>query len=669
MTDGADPMADAPFARSAPSAPSAPSGETIADPRTAHRLGPWSLRCEGDEISEIAWRGSVLLESVRPALRDRDWDTVAPQVLEEEWTGPGADEAPTLDDDAASLTRTLRVRYAGAGGEASAFSVLTVTSERLSLRFTITPDAALTTNRAGLTAMLPRAMAGDDAVVTTVRGDRREFRFPRQISPWQPLFDIRALDLDHAGERARLELLGDVFEMEDQRNWTDASFKIYSRPLALPFPYEVAAGESVTQEITLVPEAVAAAPQAARSQAASAHSAPAPTAPTRPARRSSSPGCLADLLAAATPCTFPRLGLGATTEAAAVRSGGPLPISADVGFDHLMVEVSERFGPERVLAAAAREAAATRLPIDLRIIASESTDVPGLLAAADAASLPVRRIGIVDEARHVTTADLWERLRTASRGRDAELVAGARTHFTELNREIHAIPDASTLSFPSTPQMHMRESWHVAESVAALGDVLASARMLRPTARLHLGPLTLRPRVNAVATQADLVDRADETGWGAHLVPGSSDPRQRTTWAAAWAAAALTEAAHAGVGTVTLGELAGPRGVLTDAAQSPLTPLGELLVALATRSGREVRVVRSPGGPGTALLACEDEVLLVNAGLEDWEAAADGDDGSPLRVPAGTVRRIDAAGTAVEDRVSRNPEHHPADGTEPATRA
>ncbi|MCG7308863.1 hypothetical protein [Brachybacterium sp. ACRRE] len=665
MTDGAEPMADAP---SAPGAPSSPSGGTIADARTAHRLGPWSLRCEGDEISEIAWRGTVLLESVRPALRDRDWDTVAPQVLEEEWTDPGADEALS-PDVAPQMTRTLRVRYDGAGGEASAVSVLTVTPERLSLHFTITPDVGLTTNRVGLTAMLPRAMAGDDAVVTTVRGDRRDFRFPRQISPWQPLFDIRALDLDHAGERARLELLGDVFEMEDQRNWTDASFKIYSRPLALPFPYEVAAGESVTQEITLVPEPSVAAPQAAPGQAASAQSSLTPTAPTQPARRPSAPAHLADLLAASTPCTFPRLGLGATTEAAAVRSGGPLPISADAGFDHLMVEVSERFGPEWVLAAAAREAAATGLPVDLRIIASERTDIPGLLAAADAAGLPVRRIGIVDEARHVTTAELWERLRTACRERDAELVAGSRTHFTELNREVYAIPGAELLSFPSTPQMHMRESWHVVESVAALGDVLVSARMLRPTARLHLGPLTLRPRVNAVATQAELVDRADETGWGAHLVPGSTDPRQRTAWAAAWAAAALAEAAHAGVETVTLGELAGARGVLTDSPESPPTPLGELLVDLAAWSGREVRVLRAPGGPGTVLITRGEEVLLVNARLEDWVAAEDAGEGESLRVPAGTVRRIVASAAGEATPGARNPAQRRADGTGPGPTA
>ena len=37
---------------------------------------------------------------------------------------------------------------------------------------------------------------------------------------------------------------GDTFEMEDQRNWTDASYKTYVRPLALPWPYTLAGGAS-----------------------------------------------------------------------------------------------------------------------------------------------------------------------------------------------------------------------------------------------------------------------------------------------------------------------------------------------------------------------------------------------------------------------------------------
>jgi len=35
---------------------------------------------------------------------------------------------------------------------------------------------------------------------------------------------------------------GDVFETEDQRNWTDASFKTYCPPLRLPYPRPFEAG-------------------------------------------------------------------------------------------------------------------------------------------------------------------------------------------------------------------------------------------------------------------------------------------------------------------------------------------------------------------------------------------------------------------------------------------
>ena len=38
---------------------------------------------------------------------------------------------------------------------------------------------------------------------------------------------------------------GDVFETEDQRNWTDASFKTYCPPLRLPFPRPFEDGEEI----------------------------------------------------------------------------------------------------------------------------------------------------------------------------------------------------------------------------------------------------------------------------------------------------------------------------------------------------------------------------------------------------------------------------------------
>ncbi len=44
---------------------------------------------------------------------------------------------------------------------------------------------------------------------------------------------------------------GDAFETEDQRNWSDASYKTYVRPLSKPRPYMMAKGTTDSQRITI----------------------------------------------------------------------------------------------------------------------------------------------------------------------------------------------------------------------------------------------------------------------------------------------------------------------------------------------------------------------------------------------------------------------------------
>ncbi len=47
------------------------------------------------------------------------------------------------------------------------------------------------------------------------------------------------------------EFEGDLFEMEDQRNWTDGSFKTYGTPLSLGYPHQAKAGQTFHQKISL----------------------------------------------------------------------------------------------------------------------------------------------------------------------------------------------------------------------------------------------------------------------------------------------------------------------------------------------------------------------------------------------------------------------------------
>ena len=110
------------------------------------------------------------------------------------------------------------------------------------------------TNRVGLCVHLPLAgFAGARYRLQTGRGRPQSLRLPRDVAPHQPCTDIRSLRLSLArGRVLEIALYGDEFELEDQRNWIDGSFKLYSRPLARGYPYTLAADPPVWDEYRAV---------------------------------------------------------------------------------------------------------------------------------------------------------------------------------------------------------------------------------------------------------------------------------------------------------------------------------------------------------------------------------------------------------------------------------
>src|SRR5262249_57874778 len=66
-----------------------------------------------------------------------------------------------------------------------------------------------------------------------------------------PLFEpVSWLEIDlPRGERIRFDFEDDLFEMEDQRNWTDASFKTSSTPASLGYHHEIERGGRIRQRL------------------------------------------------------------------------------------------------------------------------------------------------------------------------------------------------------------------------------------------------------------------------------------------------------------------------------------------------------------------------------------------------------------------------------------
>jgi hypothetical protein len=538
-------------------------GEPLPVPAFWSR-GPWSLERAGDELTNIRFDGSLVLRSARAVVRDRDWNTVPVEVL-------------SVSDD---HDLRLELRWRGFGGEFAGTLVVSDTGSALTMTLDLDVLTDFERNRIGLVLLHPPTLAGLPMQIRHADGALESSAFPDRISPHPPAFDIGELAWSHDGVDTRATFAGDVFEMEDQRNWTDASYKTYSTPLAIPYPVRVAAGEKVTQAIELrsvrvaphVPSPISSVVRLVRAQ-----------------RR------------------IPSFGLTAST------APDPLPAHEAVG-DFLLVEL-EASQPNWPAALARAVAEADGLPLDVRIAATEPAQVRPVIDALQ--SVPVVRVGVFSRDTHVTEPDLWTALVDAAADSHlkVDLVGGARTHFTELNRENYRLPALPAFTFSSTPQMHAREVAQLIESIPIQRLTAQNAVALAGEFPVHVGPVTLRPRVNSVLTSEPVAERIDlSIGYGAQHVPGSTDPRQSASAIAAWLIASASAFSIPGVDSVTFFETVGERG-LVDAAGQP-TPAASAFWQLAGLSGKAALEPTSPLPLNTYVIGADDTVLVANLNAE-----------------------------------------------------
>ncbi|MFE5838167.1 hypothetical protein [Arthrobacter sp. NPDC056493] len=557
-----------------------PADNTSRFPAPARTIesGPWRLQLRGDELADIEYRGHPVLRAIRPVVRDHDWRTLAPAV-----------EAVTFDDGG-TFTLRLTVRFAGFGAEYSADLTVSFSGNDLRVTFEGTAPSDFRSNRIGLVVLHRPDDAGRDVTVSAPGGTRTESAFPADISPHQPFVDIAAMAWDRDGTAFRLEFTGDVFETEDQRNWTDASFKTYSTPLSRPYPVTVHAGDRVQQSICLTAQPAAANPgpaeQGPAEQAADAVSAE-PADNVLTVRRHIQ-------------SKVPALGTSASRSAARL---GVVP-----GLDALIVELpSDVTRASELLQPAVRQAAELGAPLDVRIAAGGGADVGPVLDLLPLGK--VARLGVFSSDRHVTEPELWEELRSEAqrRGFTGTRLAGARSHFTELNRRQDVLPrDAGALTYSITPQMHATEVPHIVDSVPMQRLTARNALRIGAGKPLHIGPVTLKARFNAVSTDGAYDARTAEAM--------TTDPLQAEDFAAAWLLGSIAALTLPGVESVSYFEASGPRGLIAD--DGTPTPAFRVFEKLAALRGAGVLQVDGDV-PGLVLypVSTDAGVLLFAANL------------------------------------------------------
>jgi hypothetical protein len=405
-----------------------------------------------------------------------------------------------------------------------------------------------------------------------------------------PLFDpVSQLSICHTcGGSVQFAFRGDLWEMEDQRNWTDASYKSASTPASLGYHHVAERGQRIQQSVTVTSEGFGSG---------------------RPSDDPVSTVTLGGPLG----LSMPAVGLGAAPDAAPLSQAAREALRL-LAPQHLRLDVHLN-DPDWAQTLKEGLNAADSLGCDLELalfLDKKSTDQAALgelgsrLAVAQAR---ICRVLVFCETEESTSAATLQRARAAlgSSVGAALFVTGTNIYFIEMNR--HRIPPgpAEGLVWSLNPQIHAFDELSLVENLGAQADTVRTARAFSEGTALFVSPITLRPRFNAVAVTDENI--------ATHAMPRSVDPRQPSLFGAAWTLGSLAALATSGLAAVTYYETVGARGVLA----APVYPLFHVLADAAELAGRPVRAVAVSDPLATSVVAVDDgeRLTLLLANLSD----------------------------------------------------
>ncbi len=508
------------------------------------RAGPLSLVYEAGDLRYVRLGDQEILRRVYVAIRDHNWGTVLP-VLSKVQLDVGPD--------------SFRISYnvENKEGDIDFFWQGMVTGDADgTITFKMDGQARSTfqRNRIGFCILHPMECAGVTCRIEHVDGRLEESIFPEQIAPQlviegtvkpvHPFEEMQAMSYQILpGLWAEIRFAGDIFEMEDQRNWTDASYKTYCTPLRLPFPVEVGAGTKVSQSVSLtltgeIPS-VAEATETGLTFSVG-------TSPARP---------------------WPQLGLGVASHGQPLNQQELTRLKA-LNLAHLRVDL-RLFEPDFAdkLRQATSEANELGVKLELALLLSDnaSAELQVLRESLDEIKPSVWAWLIFHEAEKSTSAK-WIKLARqylADYSPAVKFGAGTNVFFTELNRTRPPVEALDLVCYSLNPQVHAFDNLSLVETLAAQATTVDSARHFIGDLPLAVGPVTLKMRFNPNATGPEL---GSEPG----QLPPQVDERQMSLFGAGWTAGSLKYLAQSDVQSLTYYETTGWRGVMETETGSPI---------------------------------------------------------------------------------------------------
>lgn len=535
--------------------------------RTPLRAGPLSLQYEAGTLRYICLGEHEILRQVYMALRPPDWSTVEPVISN-----------LRIDAHKDYFEITFNADHKQDEIDFSWRGHITGDAQG-TIRFLMdgTANRNFWRSRIGFCVLHPMSVAGLPVEVLKADGSRERSIFPRAISPHQPFMDMCGITHEVLpGVLAEVRFEGEIFEMEDHRNWTDASFKTYCTPLQLPHPVEVKAGEKIVQSVTLSLHSSQEWEQRSRGveeqrsgslQAATFSHAHIPVSLLLP---QSKPLTLSIDKVPRGP--LPRIGLGMASHGQPLTSKEVNRLKA-LRLSHLRVDLplSEPDYEDRLrLAGIEAEKLGAQLEIALFLSDKAKEELDYLKEVLVRIKPPVCTWLIFNISHKSTTSEKWIQLTypiLKEYAPAAKIGAGTNAYFTEFNRVHPPMGVIEVASYSINPQVHGFDDATLVENLEVQGVTVDNARLIigmhDRAPLLAISPVTLRPRLRPDGAGPEPKAAPEE-------LPPQVDVRQMSLFGAGWTLGSLKYLFEKEIYSITYYETTGWRGVMETEQGSPL---------------------------------------------------------------------------------------------------
>jgi len=499
--------------------------------------GPVTATLENGQLRWVRIGEAETIRSIAFVVRDRNWSTPVPEITNLKIEESSGGFKVVVD----ALCRTLdgnlawHAEFTGAR-DGTIHCIGTAKTERDFL-----------TCRTGFVILHPLSgVVGKAMKIEHIDGSIEQSTIPEQILSDQPFLLVRAMMHEPMpGVTAQIRMEGDSWETEDHRNWTDASFKTYCRPLSLPYPYTIPANSEVRHTVTLT------------------FSGKLPAAPAK------SGGAVAVKLGREAG-HMPRIGLSVLPEDAAAA----LSVAA----------LTRQAAPQHLNCRVDLRARDWERPIPLYRDLTQKTGAEAVLeiiipgdAAPDGELGPVAgaigKAGLKPAAVIVTpTADLksyppgtpfpdnvpsWTDIAAAARRRfpGLRIGGGMLSNFTELNRKRPPKGVFDFITHATSALVHAADDRSVMETLESIGHIIRATKSIIGDSAYRLGPSHIGNSFNPYG------DAYTENPENRRVTMARIEPRHRGLFGAAWHLGYISQVAQGGLEAVTMASPVGEFGI------------------------------------------------------------------------------------------------------------